>query len=544
MAKKSLMLCLSVLVVGGLVPIAQAQVYDTISDGAIFQDPNDVDIPVFPPNPSAYSYDPNKFQIDNPHWQPAPLYVEPASARIAAAYGRLRCSGEEFIFPDLDVVYMGAVVMDDDTDPNTSPRVFDNSGSCYFVVNVRSHDDNWDPGNGMIGAWILGDMLGNQTSYDFEMQLNEGWSAIRTYWGPQWIDLDDAQPYDEGYPEYLWHPDSTFDPNVDPNWWGNPGHPTYDPNFVDPNYGGYTSYKNYKKATIEPMDPMEIRWMLVQYDVNGANHDPNFPNDPADPNCHWVRGAAWVGGKYDWDGRYVLEVNIIGNMIGEKVNNEVGDDYYWDPNDPNHWIFLQTEGFVSVSAYSGGNATQDPAGEYYVVDTSYDEMEARWGFFDGSSHTLELSVLNATKGIVEIHPDLFDDPNNQPYFLHWAEYGDPNDPNFDWLDASTWSDANDPNNWVGTYPPDPNELRRYTPGTEVMLVATPTEGTFDRWKIFDPNYPGDDNYATIDSNTVIYLTMDGDYVVEASFKCGSGLPPFVAMSLLALGLGVAIRRFS
>ncbi len=544
MGKKPFMLYLSVLMLGmGLAPVAQANLFDDVSDGSIFQNPNDVSLHIYTP-PSGYDYDPNKFMVDNPHWTPAPLYCEPAGSQIGAAYGRLRLSGIEFSFPDLDVVYMGAAPVDDDTDPNTSPRIFDNSGSSYFLVNVRSHDDNWDPGNGMIAAWTLGDMLGNQTAYDFEMQLNEGWSAIRSYYGPKWIDLDQAQPYHDGYPQYLWDPNSPFDPDVDPNWWGNPSHPTYDANYADPNYGGWENHYEYRKDTVLPMDPMVIRWMLVQLDVNGENHDPNHPDDPNDPNCHWIRGTAWIGGKYDWDGQWVCQSNVIGGMLGNEIWDDVnGNEDPFDPNDPNHWIYHQTDGYVSVAAYSGGNAIQ-PNEPDYVVDTSYDEMEGRWGEFTGDSQTLTLEVSHPENGMVELHPDNYDDPNNQPYFLHWAKYGTSSDPNFDWKDASTWSDANDPNSWVGTWPPDPNELRRYTPGTEVMLVATPDPNGkgFNKWEVTDP---ADSNNNYSDTNLVLYLTMDRDWEVKAKFACGSAaLMPILGLTLVALFVGVIVRRFS
>jgi len=48
-----------------------------------------------------------------------------------------------------------------------------------------------------------------------------------------------------------------------------------------------------------------------------------------------------------------------------------------------------------------------------------------------------------------------------------------------------------------------------------------------------------------DTNEVLYLTVDGDYLVKATCKCGGGgVEPFGAMALLVLGLGVLIRRWS
>ncbi|MBN1346653.1 MAG: hypothetical protein JXQ73_28440 [Phycisphaerae bacterium] len=96
----------------------------------------------------------------------------------------------------------------------------------------------------------------------------------------------------------------------------------------------------------------------------------------------------------------------------------------------------------------------------------------------------------------------------------------------------------------GSVAVEPN-LPGHPAGSVVVLTAEPIEGkSFNRWVIFDPNYPGDANFGTIDSNLVLYLTMDEDKSVEAAFKCGSGMPPFVAMSLLALAVGVVIRRLT
>ncbi|MBN1342963.1 MAG: hypothetical protein JXQ73_09805, partial [Phycisphaerae bacterium] len=139
-------------------------------------------------------------------------------------------------------------------------------------------------------------------------------------------------------------------------------------------------------------------------------------------------------------------------------------------------------------------------------ESAFDNIEARTGVFDPDPVHLDLSIINSQYGTVTIDPDL----------------ADPNDPNT----------AND-------------RLLRYTTGTEVVLVAEPVPSkSFNRWLVFDPNYPGDANYAAVeDSNLVLYLTMDEDKSVEASFKCGSSLPPLMLGGmLLALCTAVLIRR--
>lgn len=144
-------------------------------------------------------------------------------------------------------------------------------------------------------------------------------------------------------------------------------------------------------------------------------------------------------------------------------------------------------------------------------DVSFDEIEIRTGTFTNVSHSLSLTVKKQDRGTVTIEPDLLDDPNN----------------------AST-----DPN-----VPTDPNEPRRYTDGTEIVLLATPVEGkSFKAWKIFDPNHPGDTNYVVQDSNTVLYLTMDTDHEVQAVFKCASGIETLLPMVLGVLGLFALARR--
>ena len=86
---------------------------------------------------------------------------------------------------------------------------------------------------------------------------------------------------------------------------------------------------------------------------------------------------------------------------------------------------------------------------------------------------------------------------------------------------------------------DPNTPRVYTDGTPVTLTAVPNSGKiFLKWKVQDAN----EVLLYEDSNLVTLVTMDQDYNVEAQFKCGSSVPPFVAFMLLALAAGVIVRR--
>jgi hypothetical protein len=223
-------------------------------------------------------------------------------------------------------------------------------------------------------------------------------------------------------------------------------------------------------------------WLVAQFYGDG------------DPNHSIFRSAAWNGSKFDWSGTWDLERNIVTN---------------WDPNELTYYA----AGQCAVGAY-GSPAT----GEEPDSDAKFDGIEVRWGTFTNVSHTLHLvKIKSEDYGTVTFDPDLLDDCNNI-----------------------------DPNEVLAGDRPTFNELRRYTDGTEVVLAATPAEGRgWKKWKIWtDPNHYPDSNYVADDTNSVLYLTMDNDYVVEAIFSCSadSGAFPAVAMALLALMIGAAARR--
>ncbi len=236
---------------------------------------------------------------------------------------------------------------------------------------------------------------------------------------------------------------------------------------------------------IAPDDPCHADeangfWMLFAYYTDG---NP----DASDPNNKILRAAMWNGEKFDWDGQWLLEVDL-GDPCSWKEPEAImenGDDW---------WCAEGRTVLGGVEYYN------------YVVDIAFDQIEARTGEFDPNNPgSLNLTVSNDHMGTITIDPDLLDDPN-----------GDPNDLAL---------------------------LRRYTNGTEIVLVAEPFSGkSFKGWVIYDPNHPGDANYITQDTNATLYLTMDADWEIEAGFKCGGGVPPFVAVALLALGFAVAVRR--
>jgi hypothetical protein len=211
----------------------------------------------------------------------------------------------------------------------------------------------------------------------------------------------------------------------------------------------------------------------------------------------------WNGGKFDWaEGNWLLQANVMYKDWWKKDANGV-----FEPGYPLYW----PEGGSAVAAFAGGDANA-PA------DIAYDNIEVRWGYWTSESHTLDLRKIKTEDyGSVTIDPDLLDGVINI-----------------------------DPNDFLAGTRPLYNELRRYTEGTEIVLVADPCDGrSWKKWKIWeDPNdYPNATSVIS-DTNTVLYLTMDKDYVVEAIFSCSesSSLLPPVAIVLLLLSLGVVIRR--
>jgi len=93
-------------------------------------------------------------------------------------------------------------------------------------------------------------------------------------------------------------------------------------------------------------------------------------------------------------------------------------------------------------------------------------------------------------------------------------------------------------------PADPNQPE-YASGAVITLTAEPNEGkSFKRWKLFDPNYPGDANHITIDTNNPVTIVMDADRELKAIFKCGGGgMAEAVPLWVIGLALcGFASRR--
>ncbi len=92
---------------------------------------------------------------------------------------------------------------------------------------------------------------------------------------------------------------------------------------------------------------------------------------------------------------------------------------------------------------------------------------------------------------------------------------------------------------------DPDQVS-YAAGTAVTLTATPNDAReFEEWQIYDPNHPGDANYAVIDGNNPITIVVNSDMEVSAVFKCGSGTKQALPLLLIAgMTLTFVSRRSS
>lgn len=104
---------------------------------------------------------------------------------------------------------------------------------------------------------------------------------------------------------------------------------------------------------------------------------------------------------------------------------------------------------------------------------------------------------------------------------------------------------NDPTRGHVEFDPEPEDVNAptYPPGTAVTLLAVPVAGkAFKNWTIFDPNYPGDANYAVIDANYRMTVIMDSDKDILATFNCGMGMGPMLPVVLVAIGLTAVVKR--
>jgi len=230
------------------------------------------------------------------------------------------------------------------------------------------------------------------------------------------------------------------------------------------------------------MDEHNGFWICLQFQVV----DANFPI--SDPNGKWLKAACWNGDKFAWDGVWTLEADLGHPELFRDNPSGWWPDRYW------------TSGVCGVSALIG-------LGEIPPADAAFDDIEVRTGVFTNVGRRVTLNTVKPNYGSVTVDPDL----------------RDPTDPNT-----------------------ADQRIYRYTDGTQIVLSATPVSGkAFGGWAVWDDpaKYP-DPNFITVsDSNTVLHLAADKDYLVEATFKCGSGIEPLLLIGMAVLALGVMARRY-
>ena len=466
-----------------------ADYWDDFSDLNFWNDPNFSDGDYT----KLLQYDANYgWEADNPQWWVYLIFGNPATRIVDANYGAIRLWAEPH--PFIPTYAVLAFAADDNVhDPNTSETYWDDTTDHYIMCQVYyagSPNDPCDTAHDTGQAKIF--MHGHpfaQESLAFEVSLHD--CAYRTpeqsyhweehhFWNAHLV-IQAGIGTNFRNIQRLW---------IDPNGVRTPW--STDPNTSDPNDTTWLEppERNNRIPSIDDTKWLGVDidqwerdgfWILMQFHI-----DPNY--SPGDPNGKWLQAAIWNGDKYAWDGEWCLSQEL--------------SEPYWSGGDP--FEFYRSEGRTAVAAQS---ATFDAWCNGFPADVIYDDFEAREGLFDPNNpRLLDLAITNGHMGRINLNPDV----------------PDPNDPNT----AAA-------------------RLCRYTNGTEVVLIAEPLSGKMlKQWTIYDPNHPGDANYTVTDTNSVLYLTMDADWEIEAKFKCGSSsdLVMPLGMVLLALFAGVVIRR--
>jgi len=294
----------------------------------------------------------------------------------------------------------------------------------------------------------------------------------------------------------------------------------------------------------------------------GGNTDwPTLTSNIIDENSAWTGGGLYLanngatllcnqitantavshgGAIYAWTAN---DVTLLGDRITNNHSNlpdGVGGIYltdgadYWDltgqndPNDPNcACACVQIHGNDNCQLYNnndfGGSTDCGAPGNVdarCVYWGTADPNQIEQGIYDFSDDpnkgvvcydpylsdectcTLSISIVNALWGSVDVDPYIDLDPNASGY--------------------------------------------QYGCCTQVTLYAIPIQRkSFDCWRFYDPNHPGDANYVDPndnDSNNPLLITMDTHYDIEAVFKCGSGIEPMLPVTLAISGLFLWTRH--
>jgi len=486
--------------------------YDDFSDGSYWNDPN-YEFNYFAGGPEygGPGFDPNEWDMDNPYWSFYPLMCGGGLIECVSATGlprplmRIFSQAEPLVG---QYAFLGAFVEDEDFDANTSATWWDDSTSHYIIARFLypgAEPNPNDPREDRGGAMLYMHMnLGNWHTFAFNVNLDDKIAP--------WVKF----PNDPNYMTEQQYSDSfKHGWSWKPHEWGT--------HHVCINCCEGTDWRNFKRVWIDPngcrawnssdpntSDPNDTTWLAPPeksgrvpayddpswygVDFDGMERegfwmllqfqlDPNHPDKPGDPNGKYLKGALWAGDKYDWNGAWTLE--------GELSST------WWGNENQLQWYSQTTVGITGVAATSDVEYLNGPPAEIAVGD-----FEARVGLFTNVWRTLTVKMKDCSS------------LNLEPNVAH----------------------------------PDGGEKRRYTEGTPVVLDAVVPVGNkvFKKWTIKGPNQSDDPNYLIVsDTNEVVYVTMDGDYLVKATCKCGGGgIEPFAGMVLLVLGLGVIVRRLT
>ena len=378
---------------------------------------------------------------------------------------------------------------DGGTDPNTSMTWFKDDTSHYILAKVHCWPNYGDPNLHRSATSIA---LHLDPIYETTLWVTYEFSDgdPPSQWEGAYFAIQGQNGYDtiafqriflEGYGG-LYYDDPNDFPGGDPN-----SHP-YNP--ADPNWRNFDPNRtqgdpNNYWASPGFMDEINGFWLLFQFQVD----DANYPCQ--DPNGKSVKTAAWNGDKTDWDGTYLIDIDL---GWPNSFRHYLSHPEEWEGRWPEWWdgsVADMSQGICGLLSYGGMGVNGLPA------EAFYDDVEVGDGVFAPTpKRIIQMSTYHGENGTV----------SSTPAGKKW----------YDWI----------PGDW------------EYIEGTAVTLTALPNSGKiFLKWKY---NELGG---ATIeDTNTTLDLLMDRDWQVEAQFKCGSSVPPFLAMTLLAFGVAVVVRR--
>ncbi len=295
--------------------------------------------------------------------------------------------------------------------------------------------------------------------------------------------------------------------------------------------------------------------MLMKKVLAEAQADPNDPNDTAlakaidiiETGPRTTNYSYGVGDGAIRDARSVITSRAQGHYWGTNTAvtihhaSDPNTKWLWDPNDPN-----TPDGF-------SGCDDDLPA----VVDLTYlpNNTNKMLDLLEPSSPNY-IGPLEPNNAIevarrLSLGANLMDVVYDGEALKLWVAYAEGLDRAanrefvaFDFGAAiQTHSlTLNTVNGGWGHVDVDPN-LAEYEPNSTVTLTASANPNkSFTHWKIYDPNFPGDANYAAIDANASITIVMNADREVTAVFKCGQAAAPMLPATLVMLGVLAMARR--